>query len=63
LEGACQRHVKLVRGQVGSSTYGWLEPGVVPVDQVGDLLEWFYGSSGLSLGPRGISIARSPKPR
>ena len=56
LEGACATHCEAVRERARASSCGWLEPGVVPVEQALDLLDWFYGSSGLSAGPRGFSV-------
>ena len=60
LEGACDTHCEVVRERARASSSGWLEPGLVPVEQAFDLLDWFYGSSELSTGPRGLSVVTLP---
>ena len=59
MDATCRKHRKAVLDRARRSTLGWLEPGVVPLNQVGDLLDWFYGASGLSIGPRAISVTTS----
>jgi hypothetical protein len=60
LAGFCERHRDVLRRDAFASSFGWLEPGVVLADEVDDLLDWFYGASGLSVGPRGISVILPP---
>ena len=59
IEGTCRRHRKRVEEHARRSSFGWLQPGLVPAGQVLDMLEWFYGDSGLSAGPRGLSVGTS----
>ena len=50
LTAVCSRHERTVLDAVRRESVEWLQPAVIAPSQVGEILSWFHGASGLCTG-------------